>query len=161
MICAEQKKPLFEEFPRYEWKREQAGNYRCAEGNGGTRIVHSGLGQAKGPSMSYLRQVGKPHDQRKNAANFPATPESEQSLHSPGAAARTALRSWGIPHNPPDVLEHACDDEGKTAWPPFDDDGRSFSCQPPHSMLRIRKPLLCWRRAAPLRQQSPLACEAT
>ena len=73
----------------------------------------------------------------------------------------TALRSWGIPDNPPDVVEHAYDGGGKKLWPPFDGDDRRFSCQRPHSMLRIRKPVVYWRLEAQAGEQSPPVCGAT
>jgi len=65
--------------------------------------------------MTELRQVGKLRDRRKKLADFPAAPESEPSFHNPGAAETTALRSWGIPDNPPDVVERAYDGERKKA----------------------------------------------
>lgn len=111
--------------------------------------------------MTWLRHVGKPCDHRKELANFPAAPELRQSFHSPGVAGGTAPRSLGIADNPPDVVERACDDEGKKAWPPFDGVDRSFSYQRPHNTLRKQKPLLGWRRTAPLEEQSPLIYDTT
>jgi hypothetical protein len=66
----------------------------------------------------------------------------------------------GTPHNRPYDVERAGDDEWeKITLSPFDsDDDHSFRR---HSRLRKQKPLLYWRKEAPLGEKSTRVCNAT
>ncbi len=158
-ICAKEKRFLFGEFSRCEGKPEWAGNYCFSEGNGKVRIVHSRAGLARSRWLAWQHQVAKPGARLKKLANCLGEPDPH--LHSPEDEATSDPHSLGTPDSRPFDVERSDDDGEKRSLSRIGGGDQCSFRRHLHSTLRTRKPLLYRRQEVPLREQSPLACEAT
>jgi hypothetical protein len=105
--------------------------------------------------MTALSQVAKLRDQMTKYSKVLGEPAPH--LHNPGDEATVDRHFLGMQDNRPYDVERVDDDGEKIPSSPFDgDDDLSFQR---HSRLRRQKPLLYWRREAPLGEQSPLVCD--